>query len=1035
MADNTGYVLPITIDSKQARKDIDKFAKDTTKELSNAGDVDIKVKVDDSKVKKIKKDIDGLKDTDVKVNVDDSDVETTKKKLKDLDDTVIKPTVELPKLELPKLELPKFDVGGSGLGGLTAGFTSLLNPMALATAGVAALGAGFVALINEGYEVNILFEKLQAKTGATAEEMERYKESSKDLFTAGVGESLSETITILGDAKRILGDTFTTEGLDTFVAGANSLAKVMDKDVNEVLRNSKTFADAFGLSGEKAFELIAYGSQNANTPADDLLETLNEFSVQFKGFGLGAEDSMKILELGADAGARSLDKVADAIFETNLRIGAGDYQSAFKGLGESAKGAEKDVLDNVSKIADAFRSEEISGKEFFKKFGDELKNSNISDTFKQELVIGISGTPAEELGKGVMEEIIQGFSDADTSGIGKAGAKAASEFTEAAKPKGLDQVFRELKLQFSVIGSELATAFAPIIESLGDFLIPLIKGLVKVFKGLIPIVKLTLIPLRLLGSIVGTLYEAIEPLIIVIGTLLVGAFEKVNKWITSFTNGLSKIIDGVKSFFTIVKDEQDIEVKVGFDTTQMEAYYKELHRLQAGDQAEYEKNYANRNLSLKFQVDTTKALIQLERVKQGKQTASSVKEFLLKKGLTAEILKQQITEKLLTAEQRTSLLNALQIKKVKKDTTNLTKEEIKITDDADSKKLSYIETLNKQLKEETDELTKQLRLGKLNTDEYIKKLESIKLLKQKIKEFDEIKAQIKIDTELDAVVIIETNMETAGGFDGFDALRKEFETPLVMPEVIGLDEWNELMNKTTENSEKMALNIQNSFDLIGNTFKELGHNLSDGNKSITESFKDFGKSLISGSIDVLDSMVNIWSAQILGQALASPESIATFGVAGFAKAGLIIALLKAGIGGLKGAVGAEEGGEITENYNKKPGKTDTIPIMLAPNEFVVNAVATKENKELLTAINSGQDLSNFFVNPTGKLENTMPNNINNHSNYRQNTSQITNFQIDYKKLGKEIARATNDRNINITTKNNVIVKDKRLSVISEQNWR
>lgn len=69
-----------------------------------------------------------------------------------------------------------------------------------------------------------------------------------------------------------------------------------------------------------------------------------------------------------------------------------------------------------------------------------------------------------------------------------------------------------------------------------------------------------------------------------------------------------------------------------------------------------------------------------------------------------------------------------------------------------------------------------------------------------------------------------------------------------------------------------------------------------------DSFESFGQTLVLMSLQVLKQMVPIWSAQILGLSLSSPESVATWGVAGMAKYAAITALMYAGIAAVEGVV-------------------------------------------------------------------------------------------------------------------------------------
>jgi len=69
-----------------------------------------------------------------------------------------------------------------------------------------------------------------------------------------------------------------------------------------------------------------------------------------------------------------------------------------------------------------------------------------------------------------------------------------------------------------------------------------------------------------------------------------------------------------------------------------------------------------------------------------------------------------------------------------------------------------------------------------------------------------------------------------------------------------------------------------------------------------DGFQTFGDTLILMSLQMLKQMVPIWSAQILGLSLSSPESVASWGVAGLAKFAVITGLMYAGIAAVEGAV-------------------------------------------------------------------------------------------------------------------------------------
>lgn len=125
------------------------------------------------------------------------------------------------------------------------------------------------------------------------------------------------------------------EALEQATAAGFVLRDTFDYDISESARAASALMKNFNISAEEAYGLIATGAQNGADKNGDLLDTLNEYSAQFAALGLSADQFMGSLVEGADAGLFSIDKVADAVKEFNIRAKDGSDSSAeaFKGLG------------------------------------------------------------------------------------------------------------------------------------------------------------------------------------------------------------------------------------------------------------------------------------------------------------------------------------------------------------------------------------------------------------------------------------------------------------------------------------------------------------------------------------------------------------------------------------------------------------------------------------------------------------------------------------------------------------------------------
>lgn len=113
--------------------------------------------------------------------------------------------------------------------------------------------------------------------------------------------------------------------------------------------------------------------------------------------------------------------------------------------------------------------------------------------------------------------------------------------------------------------------------------------------------------------------------------------------------------------------------------------------------------------------------------------------------------------------------------------------------------------------------------------------------------------------------------------------------------------------------------------------------------------KNVAKAMIGVAFDFLQAMVPIWSAQIVGGSLATPQSILSGGIAGVAQAAAITALLLAAVQAAKQSILAfKDGGAIPQGER-------IIRVNEEGQEFVINARATRKHKSLLEALNAGKN--------------------------------------------------------------------------------
>ena len=217
-----------------------------------------------------------------------------------------------------------------------------------------------------GADYQAAMARVQASTGASAEQMKQIEEAARAVFSSGMGESFDEVARAMSTIKQVGG--LDGKELESATKIAMALGKTFDMDVNETARATSALMKNFGIDGQKAFDLIAYAAQNGANKNGDLLDTFNEYAVQYQALGFTAEQFAAHLVKGAEDGAFSIDKVGDAIKEFNIRAKDGSKSSmeAFAALGlngqkatqmfaaggQSAQVAFAEVVKRLSEMED-----------------------------------------------------------------------------------------------------------------------------------------------------------------------------------------------------------------------------------------------------------------------------------------------------------------------------------------------------------------------------------------------------------------------------------------------------------------------------------------------------------------------------------------------------------------------------------------------------------------------------------------------------------------------------------------------------------
>ena len=392
-----------------------------------------------------------------------------------------------------------------------------------AAVGAIAVGTGKAVieatkyLADLGDAFNTAVNDIAAGTGLVGEELEGMSDVLKDVYGSNFGESMEDAAAGITAVYQATG--LTDEALAETTKGAYALADTFGYDVAESARAAKAMMTNFGVSGEEAMGLIAAGAQNGLDYSGELIDSINEYSVQFSKLGFSADDMFNIFQQGADSGAWNLDKVGDAVKEFSIRSidGSKTTTEAFQALGLDADEMMATFAAGGDDASIAFQ-------------GVLTALMDMDDQVQRDaLGVSLFGTQWEDLGTEAMAALADINSEAYNTedALGKINSVKYDNMTDA-----FEGIKRQAEVSLLPLASTIANAFADMAPIIGDlfeelgpvieqttqdmmpFITDFLNGAAGILKKLIPyIVKLADALMPILTDLVSQLLPPILDLV------------------------------------------------------------------------------------------------------------------------------------------------------------------------------------------------------------------------------------------------------------------------------------------------------------------------------------------------------------------------------------------------------------------------------------------------------------------------------------------------------------------------------------------
>ena len=392
------------------------------------------------------------------------------------------------------------------------------------TAPLTAVGTAAVKFSSDSQDA---FQQFAAATGTATEEMGKYKDMINNVYKDNFGESINDVAEAMATVNQNM-SYLDDSALQRCTEYAYTLSDTFGYDVAESTRAADTLIKNYGVSAREAFNLITQGAQSGMDYSGEMIDSINEYSVQFKKLGLDAEDMFSIFANGAQNGAFNLDKVGDAVKEFSIRAidGSDTTKQGFEALGMDA-----------AKMAERFGAGGDSAKEAFNEVIKGL--AEMDDPVAQSAAgVNLFGTMWEDLGPQVITSM-----------------STASDAIDKSKESVEELVNVKYDTLSGALGGLWRTIQVDVLQPIGNQLIPyvtkdisFIQKFTDKWNKLEPATQKTIVKFGMVAAAAGPMLMGFGKISSGIGTVI-SNFGKIAGLITRLTgatgfSGLATILTG-----------------------------------------------------------------------------------------------------------------------------------------------------------------------------------------------------------------------------------------------------------------------------------------------------------------------------------------------------------------------------------------------------------------------------------------------------------------------------------------------------------
>lgn len=452
------------------------------------------------------------------------------------------------------------------------------------TAVAGAIGGMVLAIktgVNQATELDDAMAKFQAQTGASSNEMSKFKGIAREVWSNNFGENIEDVADMMGRVKQQM-QGISDVDLKNVTEDLLTLRDTFDMDENETLRGAEQLMKQFGITSQEAFDLMATGAQNGLNKSDELGDNISEYSGKFAQAGYSADEYFQLMQNGLDGGAYNLDKVNDAINEVTTRLADGTIEGALDSFDtktqdtfkawQEGRATQKDVVNAIVEDISKTTNEQEKLNKSAKAFG--TMGEDFNSGFIESLTTVGNKYKNVEGAMDKVKEIANGGLKNALSGLGRAFLDSFTPIGELITPilagivglitvaiQGIQQGFAKVGEVISSVLSKIDTSgITELTSQVSEVLAPAfdkVKGAIEQMKtALKPIAKDILSKIiEVIQNIVNQaqkILSVVGPPILAIIKKIITTITEIMPIITAILTIVGSVVSGVISFINMV---------------------------------------------------------------------------------------------------------------------------------------------------------------------------------------------------------------------------------------------------------------------------------------------------------------------------------------------------------------------------------------------------------------------------------------------------------------------------------------------------